>query len=551
VNLETYTPRFYTRIPTQKFTDLRAPLSDSRKIAIVNLIHRSDDAAAVLDLLNQYPPDNPGQADYDILLDEQGHTALHLAASMARLQTVEALVNAGADVNRGNYNGETPLIRSCLATAAFEHHCSHTIVSYLNKSIRTLDSSRKTVLHHIVSTAGIKARAVAARYYLDQVFYWIAHHQGGDFRSLINLQDENGDTALNISARVGNRSLVRALLDVGANKILPNKLGLRPGDFGVETEVTTCVVNELSVHHRNLSLLWYPSQELSGGPRAEDLLATLRSAPPPPVQKSNEIIAAMTTMIQNLSSDFSAEIKSKQDAFDVIQAHLRAATRELAEQRKQIQIWQTKCGELDKYLQRVRNLEQALHDEDRFDWTGRLTVDGLDAGPSAGPAFKWRGTNSTMVALAGSVDISFDLGEAFAEPNLPTGDSVASLVRLRRLKMWHQRAEGLMEARLRNLRGASAEKEFQCKKIVAMCTGVGIDKVEDVSSCSTSLHANGLLKSFPLDVGDVIDGCGVGIPVYRYRARIGVYAKGLSSSLSTYNLTCSRLDIIQVRNGVI
>ena len=257
VNLETYSPRFYTRIPTQKFTDLRAPLSDSRKIAIVNLIHRSDDAATVLDLLRQYPPDNPGQADYDILLDEQGHTALHLAASMARLQTVDALVNAGADVNRGNYNGETPLIRSCLATAAFEHHCFHTIVSHLNKSIRTLDSSRKTVLHHIVSTAGIKARAVAARYYLDQVFYWIANHQGGDFRSLINLQDENGDTALNISARVGNRSLVRALLDVGANKILPNKLGLRPGDFGVETEVTICAVNELSVHRRNLPLPLY------------------------------------------------------------------------------------------------------------------------------------------------------------------------------------------------------------------------------------------------------------------------------------------------------
>ena len=255
MTLETYSPRFYTKIPTQKFTDLRAPLSDSRKIAIVNLIHRSDDAVAVLDLLRQYPPDNPGQVDYDILLDEQGHTALHLAASMARLQTVEALINAGSDMNRGNYNGETPLIRSCLATVTFEHHCFHTIVSHLNKSIRTLDSSRKTVLHHIVSTAGIKSRAVAARYYLDQVFYWIAHHQGGDFRSLINLQDENGDTPLNISARVGNRSLVRALLDVGANKILPNKLGLRPGDFGVETEVTTCVPRELLVHGELIALL--------------------------------------------------------------------------------------------------------------------------------------------------------------------------------------------------------------------------------------------------------------------------------------------------------
>ena len=247
------------------------------------------------------------------------------------------------------------------------------------------------------------------------------------------------------------------------------------------------------------------------------------------MQKSNEITAAMTTMIQNLSNDFSAEIKSKQDAFDVIQAHLRAATRELAEQRKQIQLWQTRCGELDKYLQRVRNLEQALHDEDRFDWTGRLTVDGLDAGPGAGAAFKWRGTNSTMVALAGSVDISFDLGGAFAEPTLPTGDSAASLTRLRRLKMWHQRAEDLMEARLRNLRGASAEKEFQCKKIVAMCTGVSIDKVEDVSSLYTLFqYAFKLTFSLP-DVGNVVDGGRIRIPVHRHRARVRVYAEGVSS----------------------
>jgi hypothetical protein len=86
--------------------------------------------------------------------------------------------------------------------------------------------------------AGVKGRAVAARYYLDQILLWIAQQQGGDFRSLVDLQDEHGDTALNIAARVGNRGLVRTLLDVGANRILPNKLGLRPGDFGVETEVS-------------------------------------------------------------------------------------------------------------------------------------------------------------------------------------------------------------------------------------------------------------------------------------------------------------------------
>lgn len=82
----------------------------------------------------------------------------------------------------------------------------------------------------------MKGRAPSARYYLEQILIWIAQHQRGEFKSLVDLQDVHGDTALNIAARVGNRSLVRTLLDVGANRVLPNKLGLRPGDFGVETE---------------------------------------------------------------------------------------------------------------------------------------------------------------------------------------------------------------------------------------------------------------------------------------------------------------------------
>lgn len=185
----------------------------------------------------------------------------------------------------------------------------------------------------------------------------------------------------------------------------------------------------------------------------------------------------MTAMIQNLSADFAAEIKTKQDNLDVTQAHLRAATRELSEQRKQIQLWQAHCSELDQVTQRIRNVEHALVDEEKFDWTGRTELDGRDALERAGPAFRRRGQNSTMAGLGGLVDVSFNFD---AEPVLPAGDSVASLIRLRRMKMWHVRMEMLVRQRLESLRGASAEREFQCKKIVALCTGVPVDKVEKV-----------------------------------------------------------------------
>jgi regulatory protein SWI6 len=230
--------RFATKATVPHGMDLTAPLSDGQRSAIVAHICQRDQPDFVLESLRAIAPDNPPfPSDIDIILDDQGHTALHLAASMARHNTVAALLAEGADIHRGNYNGETPLVRATLATANYDSQTFHILVATLHNSIRTLDTSKKSIVHHVVSSAGVKGRALAARYYLEQIFFWIAQHQGGDFKSLVDLQDEHGDTALNIAARVGNRSIVRTLMDVGANRILPNKLGLRPGDFGVETEV--------------------------------------------------------------------------------------------------------------------------------------------------------------------------------------------------------------------------------------------------------------------------------------------------------------------------
>ncbi|KAF8141533.1 apses-domain-containing protein [Boletus edulis] len=450
VDADTLPLRFSTKPPL-----LRDPsiFRDARRAQLVAAICRQDDPGPVFDLLRELTSDPSLPLDVDTILDDKGHTALHLAASLGRQNIVEQLIIAGADIHRGNFARETPLIRASIDTHNSDQQSFNVVVQALHQSIRTLDTSKKSVLHHIMYLAGIQGRAVCARYYLDQIFMWIAQNQGGDFRSIVDLQDEHGDTALNIAARVGNRSLVRTLLDVGANRILPNKLGLRPGDFGVEVE------------------------ELSGGPRAEDILASLRTGPSAPVQKSQDIIADMTTMIQNISAEFSAEVKTKQDALDVTQAHLRAATRELSEQRKQIQLWQSRCAELDQVHQRIRNLEKAIAEEEDFDWTGRTDLSGRDGRETGGPAFQWRGPSSTIVGVAGSMDISFSVE---TDPPIPTTDSIASLIRLRRLNMWQLRMEELMEARLKSLQGASAEKEYQCKKIVALCTGIPVDKVEDM-----------------------------------------------------------------------
>jgi hypothetical protein len=198
----------------------------------------SSTVESILKTLEAANPRIDNSPDYDLILDDQGHTPLHLAAALARSDVIDGLIKRGVDVRRGSFTGETALIRAALSTHAYESQTFNKIVAQLHESIRTLDNSRRTVLHHIAHLAGVKGRAPAARYYLECVLMWIAQREHGDFKSIINLQDEHGDTALNIAARVGNRSIVKTLVDVGANRLLPNKLGLRPGDFGVEEEVS-------------------------------------------------------------------------------------------------------------------------------------------------------------------------------------------------------------------------------------------------------------------------------------------------------------------------
>lgn len=249
--LERPVPRMANKPSIPRNLDPTVPLKDTRRAAVVAAICQGDDPTPVLNLLREIasmPNTNAQQPTFDVdaILDDQGHTALHIASSLSRLVTVQSLIANGADVHRGNHLGETPLMRTVLSTHSFETQSLPTLLAHgLSQSIMTLDTSKKSVLHHVVLVAGVKGRSVIARYYLDQIFYYITKEAGGDFGRIVDLQDEHGDTALNIAARVGSRTLVRTLVDVGANKLLMNKLGLKPGDFGVESEVSMTEISRL------------------------------------------------------------------------------------------------------------------------------------------------------------------------------------------------------------------------------------------------------------------------------------------------------------------
>ena len=195
------------------------------------------------------PDETSADFDIDVVIDGQGHTALHWAAALGRLNIAAQLLDIGADLHRGNYAGETPLIRSVLTTNHAETGTFQQLLSFLAPSIRTLDHAHRTVIHHVGLIAGVKGRASSARNYMAQILDWVAKESvspgpnNGNptlgLRNFVDVQDVHGDTALNVAARVGNKALVNLLLDAGADKARANKLGLKPSDFGIEVEVST------------------------------------------------------------------------------------------------------------------------------------------------------------------------------------------------------------------------------------------------------------------------------------------------------------------------
>jgi regulatory protein SWI6 len=196
--------------------------------------------------------------DIDTLIDDNGHTALHWAASLGKISIVEQLIQLGADIHRGNVNGETPLARAVLAANNADLGTLTQLLHHLGPSIRTIDRTYRTIIHHIALVSSVAGRATYARIYMTGILEWVAKGQTSsasseqlqvvgpkmNLKSLVDVQDEYGDTALIVAARAGNKGLVKLLLDAGADKTKANKMGLKALDFGVEVEVSTSSFTE-------------------------------------------------------------------------------------------------------------------------------------------------------------------------------------------------------------------------------------------------------------------------------------------------------------------
>lgn len=218
--------------------------------------------------------------DLEIPLDEYKNSALHWAAMLARLPLLNALIEKGVNIHRLNAAGETALQKAVGTRNNLDYRTFPRLLEMLGSTIDMVDHSGRSILHHIAIMAATGGGGhVSAKHYLESLLEFVVRHgarsqgsqenekpvangknginanehsQGeiiglGRFVSeLVNLRDDQGDTALNIAGRARS-VLVPQLLEVGADPQIPNHTGLRPADYGVGVDM----INEDSQLQQN------------------------------------------------------------------------------------------------------------------------------------------------------------------------------------------------------------------------------------------------------------------------------------------------------------
>ncbi|ORY86281.1 hypothetical protein BCR37DRAFT_376840 [Protomyces lactucae-debilis] len=378
--------------------------------------------------------------EVDVPIDELGHTALHWASALARLPLVQALLARGADPRRGNAASETALFRAVMVTNNLDQETFRSLLDCLAPSIFMRDGHKRTLLHHIALTSGIKGRSAASLYYLETLLEWIVRdgasicaRHGLDLprfqRQLLDARDRNGDTALNIAARLGNKMIVQVLLDVQADPYVPNHAGLRPVDSGA------LPVGLATRDASAMSLL--PSQD----DKAPLIPETV-------VRQSNVVVEEMTQLLVGLKEEFEQEMHAKDALLVNTQATLRQTQQALASLRQQVEGVKGQQGSLEEMRQRTANYGRALQS------------------PDFAPHQTHEADGVAPVQEACMPDEAYD---AIKEKDL---------LRMQRHVRAYQQNNAALDALGRDSLSRSSELEAKCRRVIALCTNVSVEDVD-------------------------------------------------------------------------
>ncbi|KAI1637870.1 start control protein cdc10 [Biscogniauxia mediterranea] len=451
-----------------------SPEAERKRNLLMGLFLDTGTNATTIDYMQNEAFQTLSPMDLDAPIDTSSHTALHWAATLARMPLLRALIAAGANPCRVNASGETALMRASAVTNNSDQVSFPELLDVLGNTIEIRDIKGRTVLHHIALTSAVKGRSNSSRYYLESLLEWVVRQGSapssqnttangnttvprmgiGRFMSeIVNAQDKSGDTALSIASRIGNRSIISQLLEVGADPKIANAAGLRPVDFGVGVD----------------------EDGVNGEPADGSKMGVVGNSQVSR-ESSDDIITSITHLLNETSSSFQADMKKKQADLDSLHASLRATSTQVGDARRTLESLQAAAKSQALTRQKIFNLSRGRDEEQKRLFRLEQTHGPLD------PNNSWEAELDSML-------------DAERGDGLKPGATLPSATILRaRIQALRNRTD-LTRKGVGSLKGRSKDIEIKYRRVVALCTGVHESEIDAV--------VDGLLRAVESEKGEL------------------------------------------------
>ncbi|RAK75013.1 putative APSES transcription factor (MbpA) [Aspergillus fijiensis CBS 313.89] len=442
--------------------------------------------------------------DLEIPLDEYRNNALHWAAMLARMPLVYALVEKGVNIFRLNGAGETALQKSVGTRNNLDYRSFPRLLQVLAPTIDMVDYSGRTVLHHIAVMAATGGGGhVSAKHYLEALLEFIVRHGGSSSNQLghagvvengqtlpqagevitlgrfiseiVNLRDDQGDTALNLAGRARS-VLVPQLLEVGADPHIPNHTGLRPADYGVGVDMVDGNGQSQQAGNRNDSFM-----DQLAKTKKEILDSTLA-----------QITSLVHETLGGIDRDLASSLTKKQEKFDHWHAKIRESAKARQIEQKHLDDLKSRAPERIELSRRCKNLEKSSEDlltklketeGGSFDLSKKYLV---------GDADKEFGLD--IAAFEAIFPDNFDASTGFSEQqaaflrSFPPAESIQQ-----RIEGYHKFNDDILEE-VERLRSKNVVLGQNYRRVVMACTDWTAEQVDEavegLTQCVKDLNDN-------------------------------------------------------------
>lgn len=411
----------------------------------------------------------------DIALDAKGQTALHFAATLASTNLVKSFIKLGLNLPaRGNLAGESPLISTIQVTNSMEKgNFGDLLRMYLWPGLWLFDRKRQTVLHHLAVHA---RKQELTKFYTTKIIEYVATDDKRlkQFLLLVNAQDEeNGDTALHHAVEQELRWLVRLLLTLRADPLITNNKGVKPLDFelvqAVQNEdvpleymfdllITAIELLDRRVTEAKTDEIADIDEPVQVAPKKED-----ESVVDPKKQALAKIFKLIQDLLTNTNLEYELILNTKREQIKALNQLLHDLTIVTANNRYLLKQLTMRLQELDNLKLQMSNIQEKLLFL-KLEVKQEPETDGI--------------FNADEPFIILNLYDAIKRGE-LVDNIKPENVKLQPIPILKaRIAAYKQINHG-MEKELQDLRDYLA-LTAKFKKVVLVCTGVGINEVDDL-----------------------------------------------------------------------